>query len=143
MSRDYIEKTQKRALAEFVESIGAEKGRVYISSPDEAPEDVNVQEGEQGGYYYESDGATPEAETPGETGDALDGISEVVVDNEMEDTIPNEVAQDMADHVEERAGEEPERDEALDAISEWVVDRQLEDAIPQDVAEDMADAIAE
>jgi hypothetical protein len=35
--------------------VEVDKGRVYIDSPDEAPDNVEVQEGEQGGLYYETD----------------------------------------------------------------------------------------
>lgn len=38
----------------FVEAVlKAEVGRVYVQSPDDAPDDANVQQGDQGGYYYE------------------------------------------------------------------------------------------
>lgn len=33
------------------------KDRVYVESPEEAPEDANVQEGDYGGYYYEVGGS--------------------------------------------------------------------------------------
>lgn len=35
-----------------------EKGRRYVDDPSEAPEGVEVQEGPQGGYFYETDGAS-------------------------------------------------------------------------------------
>lgn len=36
------------------------KGRVYVQSPEEAPENADVQEGGQGGYYYETGGGASE-----------------------------------------------------------------------------------
>jgi len=54
-------------MPESEEADGAEKGialkgRVYISDQSEAPDDVNVEEGAQGGYYYETGGSTSDSE---------------------------------------------------------------------------------
>lgn len=45
-----------------------EKERVYVDSPSEAPEDVEVHEGDEGGYYYYPSGS----EEDGESGDSSD-----------------------------------------------------------------------
>lgn len=72
MSEDYIrdlvesEAIEKNTLRE-------EKGRRYISDPSEAPEGADVQQGEQGGYYYETENTAaagdempaPAGEVPG------------------------------------------------------------------------------
>ena len=65
MSR-YIEELWNRNL---------NKGRRYVSDPSEAPDDVNVQQGEQGGYYYETGGAS-DSDVPNDAegeGDRLAG----------------------------------------------------------------------
>lgn len=49
---------------EFLDTVSADKSldkrRVYIDDPSEAPQDVQVQEGDQGGYYYETGDASGE-----------------------------------------------------------------------------------
>jgi len=48
------------APSPFASSIS--KGRTYIENPKDAPEGANVQQGERGGYYYESEGEKEEEE---------------------------------------------------------------------------------
>lgn len=59
MKDENLRKTQARALETLIEQMGAEKGRVYVSSPDDVPEGYNAQTGEQGGTYYETGGGDP------------------------------------------------------------------------------------
>lgn len=54
----------KNHIAEELTNI-AVKGRRYVSDPSEAPEGVEVQEGPQGGHYYETEGT----ESTDDTGD--------------------------------------------------------------------------
>lgn len=57
MTDDYVDKMWGRIVEEEeVVSIETEKGRVYVDDPSQAPGDVNVQEGNQGGYFYVTDG---------------------------------------------------------------------------------------
>jgi hypothetical protein len=51
------------------------KDRVYVDSPDKVPEQYEVQEGEEGGLYYETEGTS---ET--DTSDPVDAASNVSVD---------------------------------------------------------------
>lgn len=46
-----------------------EKTRVYVDDPSDAPDDVNVQQGDEGGYYYETSGGQ-------EDGEAESGLSD-------------------------------------------------------------------
>lgn len=55
-SEDSFKEEVSKALAKRV----LEKKRVYVDSPDEVPEEFEVQEGEQGGIYYETDETTEE-----------------------------------------------------------------------------------
>lgn len=55
MGDDYINKMWDRVIEENdVVRVETEKGRVYVDDPSEAPDDVQVQEGDQGGYFYET-----------------------------------------------------------------------------------------
>lgn len=59
---------------------GVDKNRVYIDSPGDAPDDVEVQEGPEGGLYYE----TEEAETASDNDDDDAGVDEGDDDEEEE-----------------------------------------------------------
>lgn len=60
-----------KALNEAVSKYSVDKGRRYIDDPDDAPDDVEVQEGPEGGYYFETDdgGDEEDGEEGGEDGD--------------------------------------------------------------------------
>lgn len=67
---DYINKMWDRVIEENdVVSVETEKGRVYVEDPSAAPDDVQVQEGDQGGYFYETDGSSSSADGDGGGGD--------------------------------------------------------------------------
>lgn len=167
----------------------ATKGRRYVEDPSDAPEDVEVEQGPQGGYYYETgssgdeggseDSNTADGETlwEAELATNYNEGDNVVVDTErvgeIEGTIPEGgldfleydelIIEDTQgnDHViptgdiqgiEPRGGsgegEAVDTDqglgetEALDAISEGVVDLRAEDEIPQEAADEMAEELA-
>jgi len=54
-------------LNESREERSMEKGRRYVTSPDEAPEGYDVQEGPQGGLYYDTGTGDESSETEAET----------------------------------------------------------------------------
>lgn len=76
----------------------AQKGRIYIDDPSEAPEDANVEEGAQGGYYYEYDDTRDEQDTTQE--DLMSSIEEAL--DEGHD--PEEIQE----HILDETDEEPE-----------------------------------
>jgi hypothetical protein len=83
MTDDYINKMWDRIIEEEqVVSIETEKGRVYVDDPSEAPDDVNVQEGQQGGYYYETGGGG-ESGSSGVDGTEQAGVEEALTDEEV------------------------------------------------------------
>lgn len=71
MTENPITKAVENAVKEKVKG-EFEKTRRYISDPDDAPDDVEVQEGARGGYYYDTDdlpGEDSEEEAEEEAGD--------------------------------------------------------------------------
>lgn len=53
----------REAVGEFILRKAHRKARRYVSDPSDAPDDADVQEGPQGGYYYETEGGgTAEAD---------------------------------------------------------------------------------
>lgn len=117
------------------------KRRVYIEDPSEAPSDANVEEGQQGGYYYETD-----AGAGGGGSDVPDVIDDAGFGPEYEDGSPEERAEmtvdvldqegeldEVADQVEAELGidstEDPRASELEDDIEEYaqvVVDEELD-----------------
>jgi hypothetical protein len=60
-AREFREEDKKEKLADnFIENLL--KSRVYVDDPTEAPEGVSVQEGEEGGTYYETEGGSEESQ---------------------------------------------------------------------------------
>ena len=120
-----------------------EKNRVYISDPDEAPEGVNVQEGDRGGYYYETDnGAEPDVDVPDGLEDhgaeyaerEPDARADMIMD-ELEETghldelvdaremAPNRPAEDVVEPLLDEMGVGGEEyDIALDELSSYADD---------------------
>ncbi|AGM11636.1 hypothetical protein HCTV5_26 [Halovirus HCTV-5] len=79
MSDDYISKMWDRIIEEEeVVSVETEKGRVYVDDPSQAPDDANVQQGDQGGYFYETDGGSSGSGDGGDSEDSGMSGSEFV-----------------------------------------------------------------
>lgn len=57
-------------------------GRVYVDSPDEAPEDVTVSEGDRGGYYYETGSGESQTDTEVSSIDELETTE--LIEDEVE-----------------------------------------------------------
>lgn len=112
-----------KALREEAEEI--KKGRRYISDPSEAPENANVEQGPQGGYYYEVGGESGASSVPGEGASepAQEAVASAVVGGQLEQFIGRDEAVDLADHLAESLPSElPEGSEGTmvyDALSEW------------------------
>lgn len=51
----------------------ATKGRRYVEDPSDAPEDVEVEQGPQGGYYYETGSSGDDPDVGDDTPDTADG----------------------------------------------------------------------
>lgn len=51
-----LERIAKTVAVATVAKKGNRKGRVYVDSPADAPEGVDVEEGQEGGYYYDTGG---------------------------------------------------------------------------------------
>lgn len=65
----------------FVKRI-MQKGRVYVDSPEDAPEDANVQTGEDGGTYYVTEGSgDEESDDSDDADDDLSAGDEITIDN--------------------------------------------------------------
>lgn len=100
----------KTAIAQSAGSLVANKARRYIDDPSEAPEWADVQEGPEGGLYYETD------DEPGESESVLDDIADDLgvdlddVETEEEDDGPD------VQSVEEEL--EADFDDALSAVPE-------------------------
>jgi len=92
MKDDNLRKTQIRSLESLLEQMGAEKGRVYVDSPEDAPEGYNAETGEQGGTYYETGGgggempASSDETDSGESRDTDSGEITVTDSDGMEHT---------------------------------------------------------
>lgn len=98
MTDDYINKMWDRIIEEEqVVSIEAEKGRVYVDDPSQAPDDADVQEGDQGGYFYVTDGGS--SDSGGE--DSEDSSDIYVPDNPSTEEIAGsaqELGEQLADN---------------------------------------------
>lgn len=82
-----------------------QKGRRYISDPSEAPGDVEVQEGERGGYYYETEGGEEPSAEGGDAGGVASGApDEVAADPDVAlDWMTEEFGELGQEYVEEAA----------------------------------------
>ena len=105
---------------------------MYVSDPSEVPDQYEVQEGQGGGLYYETDGpgADQDRETVGDEateeqlGEMRDNISQRVEEQEME---LREMGEDM---VYEMIEEDPEQ--GVDAVNERVRE-EMEDRVLDEV----------
>lgn len=75
-----------------------EKERRYISDPSEAPEGVEVQEGEQGGLYYETTGGGSESGGEPSGGEGLDEVTIDDVDPITIESLAENVAYDALEY---------------------------------------------
>lgn len=73
------------------------KGRRYINDPSEAPEGVEVHQGDQGGYYYETTGGSGEEGSEG--GEVPGPIDEMGWDYEWQEGSPEERADLVDDYL--------------------------------------------
>lgn len=109
------------------------KERVYVDDPSQAPEDVDVQEGQQGGYYYETEGGSGEG---GDGGDGQDGGGGTVQDEEADQAMqemgidPQEL---VDDHVFQTGNEDPA--DISEQVYNEVVDQVFEETGNFDGAE--------
>ena len=106
------------------------KGRRYVSDPDDAPDDVNVQEGQRGGYYYETD------DLAGEEGEDMVSEEDLGTANSIVEDIkrqPDEYdhvdADDQMDMVEHAASvvadDETEQEAVVEELTEERIDTEV------------------
>lgn len=98
----------------FKESAEVIKDRRYVEDPSDAPEGVNVEQGPQGGYYYETGSSGDDSDVDDNTPDTADGETlweaelatnyeegdEVVVDTERVGEIEGRIPQGGLDFLE-------------------------------------------
>lgn len=132
---DYIRKALKDTLS---------KGRVYVDSPEDAPDDASVEEGPEGGYYYESEGGSSEPSDSEDEGEAAPSRSDPVDLNL--DSIPDEMARDAQSIAEDGVRStyfarraETVTDERIEELVEGLTDDSIE--ITPDEAVDLATAL--
>lgn len=122
-SHDAFTHEFKDALAEAISGDSREdvgKRRVYIDDPSEAPEDVNVQEGDAGGLYYE-------------TGNGGGDVGEASLDD-VEDALDVGFPEDPSDEVMDDAASE-----AAENLSEVGDLSDVDDELLADAAAEMAE----
>lgn len=149
MDDDYIDRIAQRGVEDLLEKMREiSKGRRYISDPSEAPEDAEVHEGPQGGYYIETEGSGA-VSSPAEGGapQAQDAVAEAIVGQEMEDVMSQEMAVDLADalgeHLPDTLPEGETMTQVYDVMNAWANDRGVAEEIPMEDFENLAAAIGE
>lgn len=100
----------------------AHHNRTYIDDPSEAPDFVNVQEGERGGYYYE----LPDGVTEDEAQELSEDIGEIIDHYSEQDEVADHALEEEVYEAFERIGADPDADNVWEFIQE-VIEPQLEE----------------
>lgn len=95
-----------------------EKRRVYIGDPNEAPDWANVQEGQQGGYYYETDDSAEDQSYE----EAQETLDEEMPGGHTVRDVASGMASEAMDEMDGGAWEYHEPEEVADALEDRVRD---------------------
>lgn len=144
------------AVGNYLLRMAEGKARRYITDPSEAPEGADVEEGPQGGLYYDTESLGPDGEDSGEVTtpaggsmpDAQEAVAEAVVGNQLETNFESqEQAAELADHLAENLPENlPEgaaESTVYDEMSSWLNEQGIAENFEVEEAENLAADIAE
>jgi len=133
-----VEETKKTEIASDLASLLGKKRR-YVQNPAEAPDGVSLEEGPQGGVYYETESEGGESEESGSEQNSLDDHKQSIADA-FRESLEEEEENDNDDYY----------DEILDNVDidteskEMIRDMQFEeikDMIQERVVDNMADVM--
>lgn len=135
---EYLNHVAERAIETL------DKARRYVDDPSEAPEDADVQEGERGGYFYETESGDTTTDAPMPSGDSGGGGGQEPSDESGGSGEQSLGIADAESYLREFMAGSPHI--TPNGVDQWVNDLHSQtdgDVTPEDVAETAPDALPE